>query len=559
MSTITESVADRLSGGQLTELRAQASQLVAERDELAEINLHFSYELEMVKENLTRLEQALNSGEWRLMSVQADQEFSRQGMRQIVDLARIMRLKNPIIGRRVDIQKLYVWGQGVNISARDPGVNEVVQAFLDDERNQAILTTQQQYGQREVDLQQDANLFFAFFTNPLTGRVRVRTIDVQEIDDIICNPDDKYEPWFYRRCWTPRKLDGSPGERQVAYYPDWRFMPRSKLAFTELLAAQGGVGGRIVWETPVYHVLVNPLGRWGVTEYYSALDWALAYKSFLEDLATVWRSLARWAWELKTKGGKTGIAAAKDKLNTGISSMSGETNPPPLPGSTFIKSDPDVALNPIKTAGATMSASDGRQLHLMAIAEAGYPESFYGDVSVGTLATAESLDRPTELKIMARQGLWKTVLGNILSFAVLQAVKAPQGALRNLGRVVLEPDGNEVSQRIAWKEGVDPAVEVTFPAIVEKDLVKQIGALVDATTLKGGTPAGTLSLQIFTKRALSELGFDDVDSLMEELFPGGEVPGMPEMDDEQKEMLRAVRDLLGNIRESLNGHKEEIV
>jgi hypothetical protein len=167
--TILEATADRLSGGKITEL--------------TEVTQYQSNELTRLTESIQRLEQALYSTEWRQLSMSAEQTFTRQGIKDITTLARIMRLKNPTIKRGVDVQRLYVWAQGVSISAEDETVNDVWQQFADDERNKAELTSHQAYSDKEVDLQQDGNLFFRFFVNAQTGRVRIRTVDPQEIDE----------------------------------------------------------------------------------------------------------------------------------------------------------------------------------------------------------------------------------------------------------------------------------------------------------------------------------------------------------------------------------------
>jgi hypothetical protein len=504
--TLLDTAADYLSGGKLSE---QAGQIT----ELAEVNRQYANDLFMVKENLQRLEQALYAPGWRMLSMWADQEFTREGLREITRLARIMRLKNPLIKRGVQIQKLYVWAQGVSITAVDEQINEVIQGFLDDERNQAELTSHQARGEKEVDLQTEGNLFFRFFINRVNGRIRVRTIDPLEIDDIICNPEDKKEPWFYRRTWTRINFDGSTVP-VVEYYPDWRFIPRSRLAFTDVLAASGGLGGRIIWDTPVYHVAVNKLGRWGICEFYDANDWALAYKSFLEQLASVWQALARWAAKLTVKGGARGVAAAKAKLNTTMAGGQEETNPPPTTGSMFIQTE-GRDLQPFRTAGATMSADDGRRLMLMAAMPFGFPETFYGDASVGSLATAESLDRPTELKIIDRQTLYRDIHMSIFDFVLKWAAKAPQGQLRSLARVQVERDGDQIIERLAWNEGVDPTITMTFPAVIEHNVREMIGAISDAQTLAGRAEGPGIPLETAVARMLAELGIQDIDEVME--------------------------------------------
>lgn len=501
MATITESIADRLSGGKISEQTTVIS-------ELQEVNRQNNLNLAMVQESLQRLEQALYSPEWRMLTFGAEQEFTRQGIREISLLARIMKLKNPLVKRGVKIQRLYVWAQGVTITAVDPQVNEVVQAFLDDERNQAELTSHQVRGEREEDLQSDGGFFIRFFVNEITGRVRMAVIDANEIEDVICNPENKREPWFYKRCWTKVHVDGTQ-TTMTEYYPDWQFKPRSQIAFNGRLP-----GGTIIWNTPVMAVISNRMGRFPICEYYDANDWALAYKNFLEQLASVWASLARWSAKLTTKGGARGVAAAKTRMNTTMAEGTPEGNPPPVTGSVFLQSE-GVDLQPFRTAGATMSADDGRRLQLMGAMSFGFPETFYGDTDAGTLATATSLDRPTELKIVDRQHFWEDAHQSVFSFALLWAVKAPQGLLRGLASVMPERDGDQLIERVVWNEGIDPTITIQFPAVIEHDVTAMVTAINDAQTLSGRPAGEGIPLETAVRMLLTELHVQDVDAVME--------------------------------------------
>jgi hypothetical protein len=146
--------------------------------------------------------------------------------------------------------------------------------------------------------------------------------------------------------------------------------------------------------------------QFGIPETYQALDWARAYKEFLEDWATIVKSLSRFAWKMTVPQGSDGVAVAQSVLGSTVSLESGENNPAPPAGSAFVESG-EFNLQAMPKTGATIQADDGRRLLLMALAAFGIPETFTGDVSVGTLATAESLDRPTELKFRDRQTLWQ--------------------------------------------------------------------------------------------------------------------------------------------------------
>jgi hypothetical protein len=470
-------------------------------------------ELVQLRERLVELELALEDGGWRRMALSGEREFSREGLRRINELARLMFLKNPLIQRGVNVQAHYVFGQGINIRGRAKPVDEIVQAFLDDPRNTVELTGHQAREMKEKELVLTGNLVFVFFSNPATGRVQVRSIPVDEIDEIIANPEDAREPWFYRRTWTTTGFDGSGGrtlETRTALYPDWHYAAAAR-------PAQIG-GTTVLWDSPVYHVRVNCLSdqQFGVSEVYAALDWARAYKNFLEDWATIVRAYSRFAWNLTVKGGAADVANATNRLGTTIGTGQGETNPPMLAGSTFVAGT-GAKLEPVRTAGATTSAEDGRRLLLMVAAATGLPESFFGDVSVGTLATAKSLDRPTELKMLSRQTFWADVFKEVLGFVVRQAVKAGRLA----GTVRLE-DGQwivQLADDLETGEPLDDTIDIDFPPILEHDTAGRIDAIVSAATLDGKTPAGTIDPKSLARMLLTALGEDDVDAMLALLFP----------------------------------------
>ena len=355
-----------------------------------------------MQERLAALEWTLESMDWRLMTAQADQEFSRNGLATITELSRIMAIKNPLIKRSVAVQRLYVFGQGFNVRADEPALDDALTAFYEDPKN-VVELGQQEMSAKEVELQVSGNLFFCLFVNRASGRVRVRTVPFEEIDDIICDPNDARTPWYYRRLWTETTFDVQTGAQSVesmtAYYPDWRYDPVQKPAF---------IGSHpVMWEAPIFHVKVGSFAHWkfGLSEVYAAIDWAKAYKEFLEDWASIVRAYRRFAFQLQQPGGKSAVMAAKSKLASSASGDGTITNPAPVVGSTFIAGE-NVKLEAVRTSGATVSAEDGRRIMLMVAASMNLPETFFGDASVGSLATAKSLDRPTELAMRDRQMLW---------------------------------------------------------------------------------------------------------------------------------------------------------
>lgn len=461
---------------------------------------------ELLTERLAALELALEDRDWLRFLANGEREFSREGLRTITQIARLMYIKNPLILRGVSVKRLYVWGQGVNIHAPDPDINAVLQAFMDDPKNKAELTSHQARMAKEVELTTDGNIFFVFFANLSTGKTRLRSIPLDEISEIITNPDDSKEPWYYARHWQ-RGI-----EARVEYHPDWRYNPDIKPATYN--------NKPVKWDAPVYHVKVGGFSDWhfGLSEVYAAIDWAKAYKSFLENWATIVQAYARFAFQLTTPGGKSGITAAKTKLQTTLGTgNSSETNPAPLPGSTFIAGE-GVKIDPIRTSGATTSADDGRRMALMAMAVMGLPETFFGDASVGSLATAKSLDRPTELMMQDRQTLWVDIHRNIFDYVLIQAIKSPSGPLTGLGRVVNVGDDSDGTEAILWNADIDKTIDIDFPPIIADDTGAKVNSIVDAATLKGQPRAATFTDKTLAKMLLNALGEHEIDEEITKLF-----------------------------------------
>ena len=175
----------------------------------------------------------------------------------------------------------------------------------------------------------------------------------------------------------------------------------------------------------------------------------------------------------------------------------------------------------------------------MVCAATGLPETFFGDASVGTLATARSLNRPTELAFSLRQRLWEIVFETILAYVI--QCKAEVGYESD--NPYIKGDLTGVWEDDAWKEPafiyaddaenedpdlaaepIDVSINIDFPPLVEDDQKAQIDAIVSAATLDGNPLAGTLDAKYTTERLLRVLGETSIEEIIEKLFPEGEEP-----------------------------------
>jgi hypothetical protein len=179
-----------------------------------------------------QLELDLQNSEWRREINNSWLEFSRWGIQQIILISRLYYIKNPIARRLINIVAYYVMGRGIEISSTDDAVNDAIKDIL--EANKAVL------GQTALaDLVRktiyDGNLFFVFFPDTQnTGGCQIRTIDAVEIQDIVTNPDDATEKWYFRRTWTSRDFDTETGaittKSEEAWYPSIDYNPTAKPA-----------------------------------------------------------------------------------------------------------------------------------------------------------------------------------------------------------------------------------------------------------------------------------------------------------------------------------------
>jgi hypothetical protein len=132
-----------------------------------------------------------------------------------------------------------------------------------------------------------------------------------------------------------------------------------------------------------------------------------------------------------------------------------------------------------------------REFKLMVAMVFGIPESFFSDMNTSNLATATSLDRPTELGFMAKQEEWREDLAIMITYALRMSVTGPSGKLRealNARSIPVTIPITEATRKRApngtmvYEAASDAAIEVVvnFPTIMESDVPAQVNAIVAA-------------------------------------------------------------------------------
>lgn len=462
---------------------------------------------ELLTESLADLELAAEDRGWVRLAGGVEQDFTRTGLANLARNCRVMAVASPLLKRGLQLRIGYVWGQGVSVQARDPEVNEVVQAFWDDESNQATFTSSQAQETLERCLGTDGQTFLALFTNPLTGRVQVRVTPLEEVQDVICNPEDRDDPWFYLREYETtvvRPFVNVAGERSTRTRPQRVKVLHPALGYRPTVRARAIDGIEVRWDAPILHVKVNALAsaKWGIPDAYAALPWSRAYDGFLTDWAKLVKSLSRFAWRLT--GDRASKARRAAETMTAALPMPGASGPA---GATAAYG-PGAHLEAIPKTGATIDSESGRPLAAMVAAALGVPVTMLlaDPGTTGNRATAETLDKPTILEAGMRRALWASVISTVTSYVVDQAVKAPRGPLT--GTIARDTDGREV---ITLADEAERTIDVSWPALDDldpKSLVEAIAAADDTGKMPPATTARLL---------LTALGVKDVDELLDDM------------------------------------------
>jgi hypothetical protein len=461
-----------------------------------------------LEESIADLEARMLEPGYVRATAQADQEFTREGLRQITAVCRLYGLKNPLIKRGLTLRQAYVWGAGVEVAARDQDVNDVIQAFND--ANEATLTGAQASEELERALGTDGNLFIALFTKPTTGRVRARTLPWDEITEVIRNPDDNSEPWYYRRDWWEERIDPVSGgviqRRRTAYYPALGYRPAQKPAALTLPRFGDTEPAPVMWDAPVYHVKVGGHlhWKWGVPDCYAAIDWSRAYKNFLEDWAQLVRALSRFAWRLTAPGSRQ--AQAKTKM-AAVPETDPVTGEPRHAGAAALIT-PGMNLEAIPKTGATIDSESGRPIAAMTATAMDVPVTMMlGDPGVtGARATAETLDTPTETTMEMRRAVWTRARKAIYRHVIAEAVRAVDGPLK--GVIEVDEDGR---QTVTLAGDADDTIDISWPDLDQIDVDTVVKAIVaaDQTTY--------LPPLVVARLLLQALGVTDVDQILDDL------------------------------------------
>lgn len=482
--------------------REQQQTLVITREDAAQLD-HYVERLEEALFDAQRLLAQDDRG-WALMGERSGELFSREHLKQVITLARVMSVADPLIRRAVSLHLAFLWGGGVTIGAdQEEGaqqdVNAVVQAFLDDPKTRKVFSAPAAHEQRERALKTDGEYFLALPTSPLTGRVQPRRIPSSEVQEIVSNPEDEVDVWYYRRTYVQRSLVAQAGMTRLAeetvtvYYPDVYHRPLVRPRFID--------GHAVRWDAPVVHLAVNVHAGRGVPDLYAALPWAQGYKEFLQDWAGLVKALSRLAFKVTSRS-RNGQAAARGAFATRPVGTDGAV------GQTVLQGE-GQSIEAIGKSGATIDSESGRPLAAMVASATDVPVTMLlADPGVtGARATAQTLDRPFYETIKARQSLHQDFITTVVAYVVQEAVRAPRGALKG----TISRDEATGAEQVQLAGDQPLGLQVNFPKLDQAD----VGVMMEAISKADGMDK--LPPELLARLAMMALGVDDVDQWLEKL------------------------------------------
>jgi len=378
--------------------------------------------------------------------------------------SRLYHALDPLAHQAIRLWTDYTLGSGITWGAEDEGVKKVLEAFWNSRANKGVLSAQ---GQRKSSdkLLVDGEIFFAVFL--ASSEALIRRINPLEITEIISDPDDIENVMYYKRAWTT-----GTGEGKVSIYRSW--------TNAKDVGCKDNAG-KVVTATPdakdalVYHVAYNTIGQRGNPLLLPALDWLKQYRRFLASRVAIMLALAKFAWRSKVKGGAAAVESVRASLD-GKDIAAGST----------LTENLGVDTQPIRQdTGSSGAYQDGRMLKLQVCAAVGIPEQYFGDISIGNLATAKTVELPMMKMFESYQTVW-------------------DGVYQDLDEIVLE------------KNGISPDkwyVDRDFPAIAPEDVLQAADALVKVI----GVMPEFADLADVQQTALMILGINDTAEVLDQL------------------------------------------
>ena len=528
-----------LTGNRLEEQQRQIDQLVDMNQRLAQAYQAGPYELppdELVRQfrqyteyyDPQLVDELVDRMNWEVVSGYGGYNEDER-TRAVADSKRMY--KYSILARwLINLWTYYGIGSNISIVAEDEAADEIWQEFWAADRNQKIIA-KDCMDELSRWLLVTGERFHVFFASTQDGEATVRSIEPTQVKQILTNPDDLTEPWFYERQWT------QSGQMRTLYYPDWEVMfgkdveqlwrdAHDAYSISGELAQADGTAACVLF-TPFIQLDEDNLRGWPLLAPHGTA-WIRAQREFMQDRATVAKGKAAFIRRYSVSGGSRAVASIQRTLASAFQyGGTSETNPPLVAGSSEVHNRAmDVSDLPM-TTGASDAKTDGEMFSWMAGLAGGVFPHYLGMGDAYRLATATSMERPLNMQFT----LYRNQLGAMM---------------RRMVRIVLqfrEEYGNAKFENYN--------VDVSTDRLVEDDLTNVTEAV--ARTYRDVLSTATIpedakeQMNVFLlQKVLEAMGAQDVQDIISlEDYENQEEPEMPEPEVEEPEAVEVAESHVG--------------
>lgn len=432
----------------------------------------------------------------------------------VIQRIRRLRHENPIAKQSMKLIVRAVFGRGVTYKIKDDSIRAIVDAIWNDPVNQAVLTSHKAMKRRFDEKLTDGEWFPVLFAADAAPWLRIGRVKMEEITDIIYDPDHDEVPVWYRREWRPRVYDPSDnngkggwkvetGDPKVMYYRDWRVTDEALADIEDrgLVIPEGKQADGLI-----YHCLVNEVrmrsGWRGISELYASREWFRVFKDFMEDRGAMNAMANAMSVRRRVKGGPAAVASFANRIGgVQVSPVPGDDNTPviprltrPMAGAVYNYNEGiDIDLERVDT-GATNAQADARLLLLAGAAGVGTNITQLGEGSAA-LSSAQVMDLPVRKSHEDWQSDQAAEFSEILGFGVWVAKSKPA-----------DQTPLDFAKEIAWR----------FPPINADDVVKQITAF--AQWSQQIAPGNNEVRRLAIVGGMNALGIPDADQNMDEIL-----------------------------------------
>jgi hypothetical protein len=312
-----------------------------------------------------------------------DRDLPPGEWRELLQEAYLAYCTNPLAYAIIEMGVNFILGGGVRLEAPGQAAQRALDRFWDDPHNRMA----ERVYTLATELALYGELFVRFFTDPLTGRTVIRTIDPLRISAIETHPDDV--------------------ERHLRYCLDYdTWIDALEVECFQVNRVSNALRGR--------------------SDLATVLPWLRRYREWLTDRVRVNRFKSAFVYDVTIHGAGAATLQARRA----------EYAEPPEPGTVIFHNESEQWQAVQPRIDADDVQADGHAIKLMIAAGAGLPEHYLGEGGNVNRATAAEMGLPTMKRFQRRQEYFRYILQRIARRVLLAAAAAGRLSVRSAERPV---------------------------------------------------------------------------------------------------------------------------